>query len=62
MYPTDACVVDNGHLVAWTAKYKIERINAGGFVSALHTDEGLVCRYDPTCAYRHTVMELRYEC
>ena len=37
--------VDNGHLVAWTAQYKVERINAGGFLSGAHTDEGLVCRY-----------------
>ena len=37
--------VDNGHLVAWTAQYKVERIDAGGFFSASHTDEGLVCRY-----------------
>ena len=36
--------VDNGHLVAWTAEYKVERINAGGLFSAAHTDEGLVCR------------------
>ena len=39
--------VDNGHLVAWTAQYKVERINAGGLFSAAHTDEGLVCR----CAF-----------
>lgn len=37
-------VVDNGHLVAWTAKYKVERIDAGGFFSGSHTDEGLICR------------------
>lgn len=36
--------VDNGHLVAWTAKYSVERIGAGGFMSSAHTDEGLVCR------------------
>ena len=37
--------VDNGHLVAWTCKYKVERIQAsGGMLSASHTDEGLVCR------------------
>ena len=41
-YPAE---VDNGHLVAWTAQYKVERIDAGGFFSASHTDEGLVCRY-----------------
>ena len=37
--------VDNGHLVAWTAQYQVARIDAGGFFSASHTDEGLVCRY-----------------
>ena len=37
--------VDNGHLVAWTAQYKVERIQAGGLFSAAHTDEGLICRY-----------------
>lgn len=38
-------VVDNGHLVAWTATYKIERIKGGGFISRAATDEGLVCRF-----------------
>ncbi|KAI0812677.1 tryptophan RNA-binding attenuator protein-like domain-containing protein [Irpex lacteus] len=38
-------IVDNGHLVAWTCKYKVERIQAGGVLSASHTDEGLVCRF-----------------
>ncbi|KAG8951030.1 hypothetical protein FRC04_006891 [Tulasnella sp. 424] len=38
-------VVDNGHLVAWTASYKIERIKGGGFISRAATDEGLVCRF-----------------
>lgn len=37
-------VVDNGHLVAWTATYKIERIKGGSFLSRAATDEGLVCR------------------
>ncbi|CAL1707224.1 unnamed protein product [Somion occarium] len=38
-------IVDNGHLVAWSAKYAVERVNAGGLISAAHTDEGLVCRF-----------------
>ncbi|KIP05597.1 hypothetical protein PHLGIDRAFT_91962 [Phlebiopsis gigantea 11061_1 CR5-6] len=38
-------IVDNGHLVAWTAKYSVERIQAGGLLSAAKTDEGLVCRF-----------------
>ena len=38
-------IVDNGHLVAWSANYKVERIQAqGGLLSKMHTDEGLVCR------------------
>ncbi|KIY68673.1 DUF124-domain-containing protein [Cylindrobasidium torrendii FP15055 ss-10] len=43
--PGEEWIVDNGHLVAWTAKYKVERIQAGGFLSGSHTDEGLVCRF-----------------
>ncbi|KAI0093099.1 tryptophan RNA-binding attenuator protein-like domain-containing protein, partial [Irpex rosettiformis] len=44
--PGEEWIVDNGHLVAWTCKYKVERIQAGGGVlSASHTDEGLVCRF-----------------
>ncbi|KAG9018239.1 hypothetical protein FRB90_011808 [Tulasnella sp. 427] len=38
-------VVDNGHLVAWTADYKIERIKGGGFISRSATEEGYVCRF-----------------
>jgi len=38
-------IVDNGHLVAWTCPYTIERIQAGGFFSGLHTGEGLICRF-----------------
>ncbi|CAF0802369.1 unnamed protein product [Adineta ricciae] len=37
-------IVDNGHLVAWSCPYAIER--AGGSVSAgMHSGEGLVCRF-----------------
>lgn len=43
--------VDNGHLVAWTCGYKVERIKAGGFFSGSHTGEGLVCRYVYKCHY-----------
>ncbi|KAL7281416.1 hypothetical protein ACG7TL_004729 [Trametes sanguinea] len=45
LQPGEQWIVDNGHLVAWTAEYKVERINAGGLLSASHTDEGLVCRF-----------------
>ncbi|CAF4692258.1 unnamed protein product, partial [Rotaria sp. Silwood2] len=37
-------IVDNGHLVAWTCPYTIER-SGGGFISGRHADEGLVCRF-----------------
>lgn len=37
-------IVDNGHLVAWTCSYSIER--AGGSLSSnIHSGEGLVCRF-----------------
>ncbi|KAI8993828.1 tryptophan RNA-binding attenuator protein-like domain-containing protein [Trametes punicea] len=45
LQPGEQWVVDNGHLVAWTADYKVERIDAGSFLSGAHTDEGLVCRF-----------------
>ncbi|KAJ5624170.1 hypothetical protein N7510_000479 [Penicillium lagena] len=37
--------VDNGHLVAWTCQYKMERAASGGILSNLHSKEGLVCRF-----------------
>ncbi|KAI0341874.1 DUF124-domain-containing protein [Trametopsis cervina] len=43
--PGEELIVDNGHLVAWSAQYKVERVQAGGMMSAAHTDEGLVCRF-----------------
>jgi uncharacterized protein (TIGR00266 family) len=44
--PGEELIVDNGHLVAWNCPYKIERIQAsGGFLSGIHTGEGLVCRF-----------------
>nr|VWP00003.1 Nucleoside-diphosphate-sugar epimerase [Ganoderma boninense] len=48
LQPGEQWIVDNGHLVAWTAEYKVERISAGGLFSAAHTDEGLVCRNPET--------------
>jgi uncharacterized protein (AIM24 family) len=38
-------IVDNGHLVAWTCPYSIERAGSGGLASSMHTGEGLVCRF-----------------
>ncbi|CAF4217107.1 unnamed protein product [Rotaria sp. Silwood2] len=37
-------IVDNGHLVAWTCPYTIER-SGGSFISGMHANEGLVCRF-----------------
>jgi uncharacterized protein (TIGR00266 family) len=44
--PGEEWIVDNGHLVAWSASYSMERIAAGGgMFSASHTGEGAVCRF-----------------
>ncbi|KAI0744268.1 DUF124-domain-containing protein [Daedaleopsis nitida] len=45
LQPGEQWIVDNGHLVAWTAQYKVERIDGGGVFSSMHTDEGLICRF-----------------
>ncbi|EWZ28015.1 hypothetical protein FOZG_18292 [Fusarium oxysporum Fo47] len=37
-------IVDNGHLVAWSCNYKIEKAG-GGTMSGIKTGEGLVCRF-----------------
>ena len=37
-------IVDNGHLVAWTCSYSMERAG-GGIMSGMHADEGFVCRF-----------------
>jgi uncharacterized protein (AIM24 family) len=38
-------IIDNGHLVAWNAKYVLERIASGGIISNLSASEGLVCKF-----------------
>ncbi|KAF3940409.1 hypothetical protein ABW19_dt0203593 [Dactylella cylindrospora] len=43
--PGESYIVDNGHLVAWNCKYVVERIASGGIISALSSNEGLVCRF-----------------
>ncbi|KAI1064955.1 hypothetical protein LB507_001245 [Fusarium sp. FIESC RH6] len=42
--PGEEHVVDNGHLVAWSCNYAIEKAG-GGAMSSLKTGEGLVCRF-----------------
>ncbi|KXT10007.1 hypothetical protein AC579_1240 [Pseudocercospora musae] len=37
-------IVDNGHLVAWSCDYKIEKAG-GGSMSSVKTGEGMVCRF-----------------
>ena len=37
-------IVDNGHLVAWTCDYKVEKA-AKGWMGSIASGEGLVCRF-----------------
>ncbi|RLM00664.1 hypothetical protein CFD26_108621 [Aspergillus turcosus] len=47
--------VDNGHLVAWNCKYKMERVASGGIISNLSSGEGLACRFTgPGTVYLQT--------
>lgn len=43
--PGEDYIVDNGHLVAWSTKYTLERAASGGFRSTIASGEGLVCRF-----------------
>ncbi|KAK2803235.1 hypothetical protein FQN50_007102 [Emmonsiellopsis sp. PD_5] len=48
-------VVDNGHLVAWSCKYVMERIASGGIISGMSSGEGLVCKFTgPGTIYMQT--------
>lgn len=38
-------IVDNGHLVAWSCDYAIERAGGGGGFTSMKTGEGMVCRF-----------------
>ncbi|RAK78583.1 DUF124 domain protein [Aspergillus fijiensis CBS 313.89] len=47
--------VNNGHLVAWNCKYKIERVASGGIISNWSAGEGLACRFTgPGSVYMQT--------
>ncbi|OAX79186.1 hypothetical protein ACJ72_06495 [Emergomyces africanus] len=47
--------VDNGHLVAWSCKYVMERIASGGLISGISSGEGLVCKFTgPGSVYLQT--------
>ncbi|KAF3390264.1 Uncharacterized protein F1880_009238 [Penicillium rolfsii] len=47
--------IDNGHLVAWNCKYKIERVASGGIISGLSSGEGLACKFEgPGTVYLQT--------
>ncbi|KAH9935637.1 DUF124-domain-containing protein [Fomitopsis serialis] len=45
LQPGEQWIVNNDHLVAWNCQYNVERIQAGGIVSTLQSDEGAVCRF-----------------
>ncbi|KZT72221.1 DUF124-domain-containing protein [Daedalea quercina L-15889] len=45
LQPDEQWIVDNNHPVAWNCQYSVERIQAGGIISTLQTDEGAVCRF-----------------
>ncbi|EFW14056.1 hypothetical protein D8B26_004045 [Coccidioides posadasii str. Silveira] len=48
-------IVDNGHLVAWTCNYVMERVASGGIMSGLASGEGLVCKFTgPGTIYMQT--------
>lgn len=47
--------IDNGHLVAWNCKYKMERVASGGIISGISSGEGLACRFaGPGTVYLQT--------
>lgn len=47
--------VNNGHLVAWNCKYKLERVASGGIISNFSAAEGLACRFTgPGTVYMQT--------
>ncbi|CAI6093181.1 unnamed protein product [Clonostachys chloroleuca] len=47
LQPGEQHIVDNGHLVAWSCQYAIERAGGGGgsALNSLKSGEGLVCRF-----------------
>lgn len=48
-------IIDNGHLVAWNAKYVMERVASGGIISGMSSGEGLACRFTgPGTVYMQT--------
>ncbi|KKZ67075.1 hypothetical protein EMCG_07246 [[Emmonsia] crescens] len=47
--------IDNGHLVAWSCKYVMERVASGGLISGMSSGEGLVCKFTgPGSVYLQT--------
>jgi uncharacterized protein (TIGR00266 family) len=55
--PGQEYIVDNHHLVAWTAKteYGIEKASSSGWMSSITSGEGLVCRFrGPGTVYLQT--------
>jgi uncharacterized protein (TIGR00266 family) len=55
--PGQEYIVDNHHLVAWTARteYAIEKASSSGWMSSITSGEGLVCRFKgPGTVYLQT--------
>lgn len=47
--------INNGHLVAWNCKYKLERVASGGILSNISAGEGLACKFiGPGTVYLQT--------
>ncbi|GAB7345819.1 hypothetical protein MBLNU457_4079t1 [Dothideomycetes sp. NU457] len=45
LQPGEKYILNNGHLVAWNAKYVVERVASGGIISNIAAAEGLVCKF-----------------
>lgn len=47
--------IDNGHLIAWNAKYVMERVTSGGIMAGFASSEGLACKFTgPGTVYMQT--------
>jgi len=61
LQPGEQHIVDNGHLVAWSCDYSIEKAGGGG-MQAMKTGEGLVCRFTgPGSIYIQTRNQEEFE-
>ncbi|KAI5460525.1 DUF124 domain protein [Mariannaea sp. PMI_226] len=61
LHPGEEHIVDNGHLVAWSCEYKMEKAG-GGTRAAMKTGEGFVCRFTgPGSVYIQTRNQGEFE-